>query len=52
MLVTHRFSTIRMADLIIVPEAGRINQQGSDEQLMATGGLYADLYELQASSYQ
>ncbi|QNO36556.1 ABC transporter ATP-binding protein [Protaetiibacter sp. SSC-01] len=51
-LVSHRFSTVRMADLIVVVAGGRIAQAGSHEELMAAGGLYAELYELQAASYR
>ncbi len=51
-LVSHRFSTVRMADLIVVVEGGRVAQAGSHEELMAAGGLYADLYRVQAESYR
>jgi len=51
-LVSHRFSTVRMADLILVLEQGRITESGSHEQLMLTGGLYAQLFELQARAYR
>lgn len=51
LLVSHRFSTVRMADVIVVVAAGRIAEAGSHEELMAAGGLYAELYTLQASSY-
>src|SRR3712207_4745276 len=47
-LVSHRFSTVRMADRIVVLEHGRVVELGSHEELMARGGLYAELYELQA----
>src|SRR5690606_33691490 len=52
LLVSHRFSTVRMADLIIVLEGGRVLEQGSHEELMERGGLYAELYELQARTYR
>lgn len=52
LLVSHRFSTVRMADLIVVLEAGRVRESGSHEELMALGGLYAELYELQARAYR
>ena len=41
-----------MADLIVVLEQGRITEQGTHLQLMATGGLYAELYEMQARAYR
>lgn len=51
-LVSHRFSTVRMADLIVVVAGGRIEQAGSHDELMAAGGLYAELYRVQAESYR
>jgi ATP-binding cassette, subfamily B, bacterial len=51
-LVSHRFSTVRMADLILVLQDGRICERGSHEELMAAGGLYAELFELQARWYR
>ncbi len=51
-LVSHRFSTVRMADLIIVVDGGRIVESGSHAELVARGGLYAELYELQARAYR
>jgi ATP-binding cassette subfamily B protein len=51
-LVSHRFSTVRMADLIVVLEQGRITEHGTHQQLMAGGGLYAQLYEMQARAYR
>jgi ATP-binding cassette subfamily B protein len=50
-LVSHRFSTVRMADLILVVNDGRIQEAGSHEELMRLGGLYADLYGMQAKAY-
>jgi ATP-binding cassette, subfamily B, bacterial len=49
--VSHRFATVRMADLIIVLDGGRVCEQGSHAELMAAGGLYATLYELHARGY-
>ena len=51
-LISHRFSTVRMADQIIVLERGRITEQGSHDQLMETGGTYAHLFGLQAEGYR
>ncbi len=50
-LVSHRFSTVLMADLIAVLEHGRLIEFGSHRELMAAGGLYADLFQLQARAY-
>jgi ATP-binding cassette subfamily B protein len=52
LLISHRFSTVKMADRIIVLERGVIAEQGRHEQLMAHGGRYAEMFELQASSYR
>jgi len=52
LMVSHRFSTVRMADLIVVVDGGRIVGAGSHDELIAAGGLYAELYELQAQSYR
>ncbi|GAB3401064.1 ABC transporter ATP-binding protein [Flindersiella endophytica] len=50
-LVSHRFSTVRTADLIVVVGDGGVTELGSHEELMSRGGLYAELYTLQARSY-
>ena len=52
LLISHRFSTVRMADRILVLEDGRIAEQGSHGSLLALGGRYAGMFELQASSYR
>ena len=52
LLVSHRFSTVGMADLIIVLDDGKIREQGSHRELMARGGLYAELFELQSRGYR
>ncbi|MFF2140242.1 ATP-binding cassette domain-containing protein, partial [Streptomyces sp. NPDC058193] len=52
LLVSHRFSTVGMADLIVVLDDGRIREQGSHQELMALGGLYAELFELQSQGYR
>ncbi|MBN1238064.1 MAG: ABC transporter ATP-binding protein [Gammaproteobacteria bacterium] len=51
-LISHRFSTVRRAHTIVVLDQGRIVEQGSHEQLMAVGGRYARLFELQARGYR
>jgi len=51
-LVSHRFSTVRMADLIVVLDGARLVEVGSHEELMAHGGQYAELYEIQAAAYR
>jgi ATP-binding cassette subfamily B protein len=51
-LISHRFSTVRMADLILVLEHGKILEQGSHEELLARGTRYAELFELQAAGYR
>ncbi|MGA8029481.1 MAG: ATP-binding cassette domain-containing protein, partial [Bryobacteraceae bacterium] len=51
-LISHRFSTVRMADRILVLEQGRVVEQGSHHQLVALGGKYAELFELQAAGYR
>jgi ATP-binding cassette subfamily B protein len=52
LLISHRFSTVRMADRIVVLENGRVTEQGSHQHLVALGGRYAAMFELQASSYR
>jgi len=52
LLISHRFSTVRMADLIVVLEGGAIREQGTHQQLMALGGRYAEMFELQAANYR
>jgi ATP-binding cassette subfamily B protein len=50
--VSHRFSTVRMADLIVVVQDGRIVESGPHATLAASGGLYAELFALQAKAYR
>ncbi|GHA32384.1 ABC transporter ATP-binding protein [Devosia pacifica] len=52
LLISHRFSTVRVADRIIVLEGGRIIEEGPHEDLVAAGGVYADLFEIQAAGYR
>jgi len=52
LLISHRFSTVRMADRIVVLEAGRLVEEGSHSQLIALGGRYAAMFEMQAASYR
>ena len=51
-LISHRFSTVRMADRILVLEAGRLIEEGTHDALVAAGGVYADLFQLQAAGYR
>jgi ATP-binding cassette subfamily B protein len=51
-LISHRFSTVRMADHIIVLRHGKVEEQGSHEQLLASGGLYEELFTMQAAGYR
>ncbi|MGI8869432.1 MAG: ABC transporter ATP-binding protein, partial [Mycobacteriales bacterium] len=52
LLISHRFSTVRMADVIVVLEHGRVVERGSHGELMRAGGAYAELYSLQARGYR
>ncbi|HXY15646.1 MAG TPA: ABC transporter ATP-binding protein [Terriglobales bacterium] len=52
LFISHRFSTVRMADRIVVLEKGRIAEEGTHEQLSMLGGRYAEMFELQAASYR
>ncbi len=51
-LVSHRFSTVRMADLIVVLDGARVVEVGRHEDLIAKGGQYAQLFEIQAGAYR
>jgi len=51
-LISHRFSTVRMADRILVLSGGAITEQGTHQDLVNQGGLYAELFELQAAGYR
>ena len=52
LFISHRFSTVRMADRIVVLESGRIAEEGTHELLTRMGGRYAEMFELQAASYR
>jgi ATP-binding cassette, subfamily B, bacterial len=52
LFISHRFSTVRMADRIVVLEGGRIAEEGDHEKLTRLGGRYAEMFELQAASYR
>jgi ATP-binding cassette subfamily B protein len=51
-LISHRFSSVRMADRILVLAGGKVETSGTHEELMAAGGRYAELFELQAAGYR
>jgi ATP-binding cassette subfamily B protein len=51
-IISHRFSTVRMADRILVLENGTILESGSHAELVALRGRYAELFELQAAGYR
>ncbi|MBD2593740.1 ABC transporter ATP-binding protein [Nostoc spongiaeforme FACHB-130] len=51
-LISHRFSTVRMADKIVVIEHGEVKEQGTHQELLKSGGIYAKLFLLQAAGYQ
>jgi ATP-binding cassette subfamily B protein len=52
LFISHRFSTVRMADRIVVIEGGRVTEDGDHEQLTHLGGRYAEMFEMQAGSYR
>jgi ATP-binding cassette subfamily B protein len=52
LLVSHRFSTVRMADLIVVLDRGRVVELGTHQQLLSRAGLYAELFAIQAAAYR
>ena len=51
-IISHRFSTVRMAQRIVVLEQGRVVEQGTHDELLATGNLYSELFSLQAKGYR
>jgi ATP-binding cassette, subfamily B, bacterial len=52
LFISHRFSTVRMADRIVVLEGGAVAEQGTHQQLVSRGGLYAEMFAMQAASYR
>jgi ATP-binding cassette subfamily B protein len=52
LFISHRFSTVRMADRIVVLENGRVIEDGSHARLTSLGGRYAEMFEMQAASYR
>ena len=52
LLISHRFATVRIADRILVLDEGQIREQGTHDDLVAKQGLYANMFELQASNYR
>ncbi len=52
LLISHRFSTVRMADRIVVLSGGQLIEEGNHQNLMARGGVYAGMFEMQAASYR
>lgn len=52
LFISHRFSNVRMADRILVLSQGKISQEGTHDELVHADGLYAQLFETQASSYR
>jgi ATP-binding cassette subfamily B protein len=52
LLISHRFSTVRMADRIVVLSGGRLIEEGNHQQLIDKNGLYASMFEMQAASYR
>jgi ATP-binding cassette subfamily B protein len=51
-VISHRFSTVRMADRIIVLQQGEVVEQGTHDELALSGGLYAELFGMQAAGYR
>ena len=51
-LISHRFSTVRRADRILVLAGGAIQEEGTHQQLLSLGGRYAEQFELQAAGYR
>lgn len=52
LFISHRFSTVRMADRIVVLKGGAVAEDGSHQQLLSLGGLYAEMFSMQAASYR
>jgi ATP-binding cassette subfamily B protein len=52
LLISHRFSTVKMSNRILVLKDGEIAEQGQHDQLIKVGGHYAEMFELQAANYR
>jgi ATP-binding cassette subfamily B protein len=52
LLISHRFSTVKMSNRILVLKDGEIAEQGQHDQLLKVGGHYAEMFELQAANYR
>jgi ATP-binding cassette subfamily B protein len=51
-IISHRFSTVRMADRILVLRNGELVEQGTHDELVTAGGLYGELFQMQAAGYR
>ena len=52
LLISHRFSTVKMTDRIVVLSHGVLTEEGTHDELVRQGGLYAEMFEMQAASYR
>jgi ABC-type multidrug transport system fused ATPase/permease subunit len=51
-VISHRFSTVRMADRIVVLDGGTVAEEGTHEELLVRDGIYAELFQMQAAGYR